>query len=957
MLKMKNKYIIGGCILLIISLLNTAGLCAQEKKDSLVNVAFGTIAKKDVLGAISTVNASDLTEKKYSTYSLDGLQSFVGGYTGNIWGQSPLILVDGSPRNANDVRLTEVESISVLKDASAIVLYGSKAAKGVVLITTKRGRIQPLTIDVRANTGIFVPKRYPNYLNAADYMTLYNEASRNDGIAERYSQEQIYNTAAGTNPFRYPDINFFSSDYLRKVYNRTDLTGEIHGGTERARYYTNFGMAYNNSLMNYGYQKKNNDWRFNVRANVDMNLTEWLTASTRAAVVISDNYSGRGNFWGTSATLRPNWFAPLLPVDMLDPHNETLKSFVETSSHLIDGKYLLGGTTTDQTNAFSDMLAAGYIKNKNRTFQFDLNMGADLASLLQGLTFKTAFSLDYRNYYNEAYKVDYAVYQPYWSNTNGEDMIYRLDKINVDKSSTSEYIGEANYAQTITMSGQFNYDRTFGSSHNVTAALLGWGYQIQSSADENHGNSSYHRTSNLNLGLQAGYNYNHTYYIDLSTALIHSAQLPEGNRNAISPSATLGWRISENDFFRNNVAFVDNLKLTTSYSVLNQDLDITWTIDGDVVNYYLYKGYFDNRGGWYQWRDGAAGGWTTGSKRGDNPNLTFIQRKEFRVGLDAALFNNLLSVNANYFRQNTDGGLTQGSATLFPSFFSDWDFSFLPYLNYNKDRRTGVDFSVNLNKKIGEIQTSLGFSGMYFSSKAIRRDEVYQDEYQYRVGKPLDAYWGYISEGLFMDEADIENHARQTFGEVKPGDIKYKDVNGDGLIDSRDQVNLGHNGWAVSPFSYGLNLTLKWKNFTLFAMGTGNSGAIGFKNNSYYWIRGNSKYSDVVLDRTTIEKNSADKWVVSKVGAYPRLTTTDNSNNFQNSTFWMYKTKRFDLNRVQLTYDFSDRLPVNSIINGLNVYVSGESLLTISEERKLMETNIGSAPQNRHFNVGLKASF
>src|SRR5690606_25313616 len=117
-----------------------------------------------------------------------------------------------------------------------------------------------------------------------------------------------------------------------------------------------------------------------------------------------------------------------------------------------------------------------------------------------------------------------------------------------------------------------------------------------------------------------------------------------------------------------------------------------------------------------------------------------------------------------------------------------------------------------------------------------------QDEYQYRSGKPLDSYWGYISEGLFMDEADIESHARQTFGEVKPGDIKYKDINGDGLIDSRDQVDLGHNGWAVPPFTYGLNLTLKWKNLTLFAMGTGNSGAIGFKNTGYYWIRGNSKY-------------------------------------------------------------------------------------------------------------------
>lgn len=940
----KNIYYLFSLILL----LNFGNVYAQEEKDSLVNVAFGTVAKKDLLGAVSTVSVSDLLKKSYSSYSLDGIRSFVGGYTGNIWGQSPLILVDGIPRNAGDIHPSEIESISVLKDASAVVLYGSKAAKGAVLITTKRGKVKPLSIDIRANTGLYFPKRYPNYLNAADYMTLYNEACRNDGITERYDKALIYNTAMGTNPYRYPDIDYFDSEYLKKTYNKSDLIGEVSGGNERARYYSNFGLSYNNSLMKFGEQKKNNDFRFNVRANVDVNLTDFLTASASAVAIFSDKYTGRGDFWGSSATLRPNWFSPLIPISMFDPYNVSLKAVVESSEksqRVIDGKYLLGGTSTDLTNAFADMLVAGYIKNKNRKFMFDVNVGADLGSILKGLTFKTVYSVDYSNAYSEAYRVDYAVYQPTWSNLNGKDMIIGLTKYNQDTHSTNEYVGDSSFEQTMSFSAQFNYNQTFGQHHNVSASLIGWGYQTQISRDADHEGSSYHRPSNVNLGLQAAYNYRHRYYFDFSAAEVHSAKLPKGHRDAFSPTVSLGWRISDEDFFKDNISFVDNLKLTASYANLHQDIDI---IDGST-EYYMYKGYYDDAGGWYQWLDNVAGGWTTASKRGNNPNLTFIQRKEFRTGLEASLLDKLITLDVNYFLQNTNGGLARGSNTIYPSYYSSWDFSFLPYVNYNKDRRSGIDFSVNLDKKVGQVEGSIGFCGMYFSSKVIRRDEVYEDAYQYRVGKPLDSYWGYISEGFFQDQADIDNHARQTFGDVKPGDIKYKDVNEDGVIDSRDQVNLGHNGWAVSPFTYGLNLTLKWNNFTFFVMGTGNSGAIGFKNSSYYWIRGDSKYSDVVLGRWTEE--------TKHTATYPRLTTTTNSNNFQNSTFWMYETDRFDLSKIQLTYDFNDKIFKNSFIHGLSVYFGGENLLTISNERKLMETNVGAAPQCRFFNLGLKASF
>ncbi len=264
-------------------------------------------------------------------------------------------------------------------------------------------------------------------------MTLYNEACRNDGLSEKYNTSDIYNTAMGANPYRYPNIDFYSSDYLRKAYYNADMTGEVYGGNERTHYYLNFGMDYSNDLLKYGESKNAYNMRFNVRGNVDMTLASWLKATTNAAIVYTNQYAGRGNFWGVASTLRPNWFAPLLPIDMMDTNVSQIQEYIANSNHLIDGKYLLGGTSSDMTNPFADLLAAGYVKEKARMFMFDVSLAADLGSLLKGLTFKTSYSVDYTSYYSEAFKETYAVYEPTWAQVNGKDMIVALKKHNEDK--------------------------------------------------------------------------------------------------------------------------------------------------------------------------------------------------------------------------------------------------------------------------------------------------------------------------------------------------------------------------------------------------------------------------------------------------------------------------------------------------------------------------------------------
>lgn len=928
----------------------SCGIMAQQLADTAkVNVAFGTVEKQDVLGGISAVDITELMKKDNMASANDGLQSLIGGYNGNTWGQSPLVLVDGMPREIGKVDPTQIEQVTVLKSASAVMLYGSRAAKGAILITTKRGEAKPMTIDMRVNTGFFVPKSYPQYLNAAEYMTLYNEACVNDGLKPKYSDNVIYNTAAGTNPARYPDLKFYNSDNLRKAYNKTELVGEITGGTERARYYANFGARYNNGLVKAGEHKNDNNWRFNVNANVDVKITDWLSASTSAGVIIEDAYTGRGDFWGTASSLRPNWFNPLLPIDQMDMNNKDIATMVENANWLIDGKYLPGGLSTNTTSFWGDSEIAGYVRDKYRDFMFQVAVRADLGMITKGLSFRAAFDIDYWDYYSEGFSNTYATYEPLWANMNGKDMIVGLTKYNNDKQASQEFVGSSSDSQTMMFSAQFDYKRTFAKQHNIAATLVGWGWQKQSCKDESHDTDAavrlrnlYHRTSNVNLGLNVDYNFARKYYVQLGGSIVHSAKLAEGHRQALSHSFGAGWRLSKEKFMQ-NIDWVDDLKISAAYTLLNQDIDLQ--------DYYMYKGYYDPKGIWYQWCDNSQGGFSTSQTRGDNENLEMIKRKEWRIGLAGRLFKGLVDFDINLFTQDTNGLITNGANTSFPSWFNSIG-SFLPNMNYNRDRRQGIDYTVNFNKKVGQVEAQLGFTGMLYKDKAVLRDENNgENTYLNGAGQSLSSVWGYTCLGYFTD-ADFDSNGKllesipaHTFSEVKPGDLKYKDINNDGVIDGKDVTVLGN--WSPS-YIYGVNLTLKWKDFTFFARGVGQAGAIGTKSGDYWWPRAEVKYSEVALGRWTPETAST--------ATYPRLTTTGNSNNFRTSNYWQYSTNKFSLDKVQITYDMPDSWFEGKVVKDISVYVSGSNLITIAPNRKIMETTTGF-PYTRFYNIGATLKF
>ncbi len=903
-----------------------------------VHVAFREVEKDDLLGGVSVVDVKELTKKNFTTYSMDNMQGYVGGWNGaSLWGYSDaLILVDGVPRSANNVKTDEIETITFMKGAQAVVLYGSKGANGVVLITTKRGQRGDMRINVRANTGWDVAKSFPTYLSAAEYMTYYNKARQNDGLGDLYSATDIYNYGSGLNPYRYPDVNFYSGEYIGKVKNTTNATAEIEGGGKFATYYANIGYERAGDYFKFGEAADNFTQRLNVRGNVDMRLNDDISAYVNTTASFYDSRSANGgSYWEAAASFRPNRVAPLIPTSLIDPNASSVWEMLGSSENIFNGCFL-GGTQNDMTNMFGNYYAAGNAKYTSRNFTFDVGLDFSLDKLVKGLSFHTMFAVDYATSYTTSYNNSYATYSPIWSSYGGKEVIVGLEKFGLDERTATQNISGSADTQTINFNAHFDYARTFGGVHNVSAMLLANGYQQTVSGE-------YHRTSNANLGLNLSYDYAKKYFATFGMAAIHSAKLAEGHREALSPSMTLGWNISKEKFMEGSI--FNDLMLSASLSQLNTDFGID--------EYYMYSGsYTQNSSAWWGWRDGISLNPAI-VNRGANENLTFLKRKEFSVNLRASMLDNRLTADLSWFTSTLNGKVIRPT-NMYPNYmFTYWpEASFIPYVNYDNDKRNGFDISVNYKEKFGEVEFMAGANFTYYNTEATKRDDSsFSDTYQYRQGKPLDAIWGYECIGYFTSPEDVLNSPSQAAlsGNIKKGDLKYKDQNNDGIIDTKDQIYLGKGGWYGSPYTIGVNLSAKWKGFTLFVLATGGWGGKGVKNNSYYWISGENKYSEVVRGAWTEE--------TAATATYPRLTTQDGANNNTTSTYWLYSTDALRLSKVQLTYDFANNLFQNTWIKGVSAYISGSNLLTIAPERKILEMNVGSAPQTRFYNMGVKMTF
>ena len=950
-----------------------------------VHVAFRDKDADQLLGGISYVDMEELSKKDYTQSSLEDLMGLVGGWNGNnLWGMDndrldtndnsnlPLVIIDGVKRPSNNVLPSEIEQVTFLKGAQAVILYGSKAAKGVILITTKRGKVDGLQITANANTGWHVAKEFPEYLGSAEYITLYREALTNDGIAipDKYSIQNIYNYASGKNPYRYPNVNYYSDEYIRKAYNRSEGTLEIQGGGSRANFYTNINYYRFEDLLNFGPAQDNYTDRFSVRGNVDLVVNKVIKGYVNASATFYNANKNKGNFWSEAASMRPNYpenAAPLIDINMVDPNATKALATLGKSLNLLDGRYFPGGTKTTQTNAIADCYFGGKTTGVSRQFQFDAGIDYNMNKFVKGLSFKTLFSIDYAASYNLSYNNKYAVFIPTWSNYNGEDVIAGLTQQNDEVVTGTMTMSDSKYRQTISWNGHFDYDHTFAGKHHVTGMLLANMFTTTSSGE-------YHRYANANLGLQAGYDYMGRYFADISLAGVHSARLAEGHREAISHSFTLGWNLAKENFMKGS--FVDDLLISASYSNLSEDADIYM----GSKYYYLYEATWTNNGSSFSWNEGASSTNFTVSTQGANPDLDFVHRKELSFTLRGSFFNKLISTELTYFNTDMDGFIIQ-NPTMFPSHLSGVlsGNSFKSAINNNIQNRKGLDFSVTVQKQLGKVHAQLGVVGTYLTTEWKKYDEIIDPAapHKYTEGQTLDAIWGYRCLGYYTEEdfdynketgkytlkAGLPKSTLSGNSYLQPGDLKYEDIAGDpntggpdGKIDNKDMVVLGKSGSYGAPLTLGVNLTLKYKNWTLFVLGNGQFGANGLMNNTYYFMSGDDKYSVNVRDHAYVLFNAdGDPYLANPNASHPRLTTMATANK-EASTFWLYSTDRFDLRKVQLTYDFPKEMFDGKIVKALSIYVNGNDLLTFSKHRKMMETNVGYAPQTRFYNLGVKVT-
>jgi TonB-linked SusC/RagA family outer membrane protein len=901
-----------------------------------VNLPFGQLHKRQIPGSVTTIDPWEILNYDQQGSISGAIYGRVPGFFGSSNNRglgSPLIVVDGVPRPASELNLQQVGQITVLKDLSSAMLYGGQGNNGIIYVTTRRGAPLKKSMRFTATTGISKPISYPNFLNSADYMTLYNEALANDGLPAKYTQAQIDNTASGADPIHYPDQSYYNSTYLKNFSNWDNVVGEASGGNEVAQYYLNLGWNRSTGLLKVGNGDKEKTDRLSMRGNVNYQLTDAIRVRFDGSAIFNIGYvprytSGGSNlsinattgqpqwgtnptdFWAYTTTYTPDIFPVLIPSSLIKDKAQL------AAAKLVNGSYVLGGTSSYLTNIYGDLTFNGLRQNNSRLIEISSGLDFDLSSITPGLKASVYGSFDMFSFFMVDIANTYAIYKPnYAANPAPNDTITSFTKSNSDIKVTDQTVSDVTFYRRTGAYGTIDYHRIFGDQEITVNALA---YR-----DQYFTESVLQPTKHLHFGLRANYILKKKYIAELTGVLAGSVKLFETDKYAFSPGIGLGWVVSEESFLQDN-SLINYLKLRANFAISNTDESLS--------NYYLGRDLYSSSGSYgYNQGTNSNNGYVINS---GNPNVTFEKRMNFNAGLDALLLDSKLAAEASYFYYKSYDVITRRLNVL-PVFFTG-----LPYENFGASQNQGVEIGLNYTEKVGDLQVRIGTEFVYSVPKALIVDELnYNEAYRKLTGKPSDAIFGLVAEGLFKDQADINASPFQTFGTVKPGDIKYKDLNGDGLINDLDQKMIGNSSARVE---YGLNLGLKYKGFEFFALGTGQVGQKRTFTNSYYWVYGTRKYSDVVLNRWTPG--------TAATATYPELTTLSNANNFRTSTFWLYDYNWFTLSTAQLTYT----LPIK--IGGTaetRIFVRGGNLFMISKLKDKAQLNIGSTPQTRSVSIGL----
>ncbi|MCA6029847.1 TonB-dependent receptor [Bacteroides thetaiotaomicron] len=910
---------------------------AASSLDEVVITGTGVQKKLTVTGAITTVNVSDLTHTANGNV-VNALAGNVAGVlamqtsgqpgrnTSEFWirgistfgaSTSALVLVDGFERDLDDVNIEDIESFSVLKDASATAIYGSRGANGVVLITTKHGKAGKINIDAKVETSYNTRTITPKFVDGYTYATMMNEARITRNQEPIYQQDELDLLRMGLDPDLYPNVDW--TDLLLKDGAMTYRANvNMNGGGSTARYFVSLsylkedGMYKTDETLrkDYNTNANANTWNYRLNTDIDITKTTLLKVGVSGSLKKYNEPGLSGDVWKSLMYQNPI----SVPV-------------------MYSNGYVPAYGTGDRTNPWVLATQTGYKEHWENTIQSNLTLEQKLDFITQGLKFVGRFGFDTWNKNNidrikwpEQYKAQR------FRDENGNLVFDRVTEEQKMKQTSS---AEGNRNEIF--EAELHYDRGF-KEHHVGGLLkfnqdskvftVGTGEDIKKGIARRH----------LGLAGRVSYNWNYRYFADFNFGYNGSENFADGHRFGFFPAVSAAWNVAEEPIIKKNLKWMNMFKIRYSFGKVGNDV---LKIGDDEYRFpYLYT---IGDGSGYTWADYNYNNSYSGKRYTDLASnyATWEIATKQDLGVDLALFNDKFTATIDYFHEQRDGIWMERK--YLPSIVG---LGSNPRANVGKVLSEGFDGNFAFREKINKVDITVRGNITYSQNTILEKDEEnnvypYQMERDYRVNQAK----GLIALGLFKDYDDIRNSPKQEFGTVQPGDIKYKDVNGDGVVNDGDKVAIGATTKPNMIYGFGISASWKGLDVNVHFQGAGKTsffieGATVHAFSAGEW--GNI-LSDVANSNRWIDHEISGTMATENPNAsYPRLSYGGNSNNYRQSTFWLRNGSYLRLKTLELGYSIPKPL-VNKIrFNNIRLFLRGSNLLTFSSF-KLWDPELGSS--------------
>lgn len=937
----------------------------QPSSSSVLNevVITGTGAQKKATlsGAVSTVNVSDLKKSGGASNSIvNALAGNVAGIiamqtsgepgnnTSDFWvrgistfgaSSGALVLVDGFERSLNEVNVEDIESFSVLKDASATAIYGSKGANGVVLITTKKGKAGKVNINVKVEASYNTRTRTPEFVDGVTYAQMLNEARVTRNLEPYYTPSELEILEKGLDPDLLPNVDW--QDLILKdgaMNTRANL--DISGGGSIARYFISGsflneeGMYNTDESLRKDYNTNSNNKLWNYRMNSDIDITK----TTLLRVGISGSLKKR-NSPGRSGDI---WYS--------------LVGYTPVSSPVIysDGKIPAYGVG-NQTNPWVLATQTGYNEEWENKIQTNVTLEQKLDFITKGLYFVGRFGYDTNNKTrNERIKWPEQWKAERHRDSNGQLVMKRITEESLlAMSSGSEGDRFEN------LEAELHYDRTFAEKHQIGATLKYSQNQKNFTVGIEKDMAKGIARRNQGLAGRVTYSYAYKYFFDFNFGYTGTENLARGHQFGFFPAASAGWNIAEEKWVKNHFKWLEMFKIRYSYGEVGNDNM------GDNVRFpYLYTINGEGAGG-YDFAD------LNNSYHFDglhyqtvaSNQLTWEVAKKHDLGIDLSLWNGKFTLTADIYQDTREQIYMQRQHlnSLVGLWYNDGKKN-APWANVGKMRSRGLDGNFMLRHKVGQVDFTLRGNMTYTHNEVLEHDEanVYYP-YKQIEGFRWNQTRGLIALGLFKDYDDIRHSPVQTWGTVMPGDIKYKDVNGDGVINDDDEVPIGST--STPNIIYGVGLSANWKGLDINVHFQGSGESSYMLNGSAVYAFSNGLWGNVLTDmakpgnRWISKEISGDPATENPYAKYPRLSYGGNGNNYRNSSYWMRNGSYLRFKTLEIGYTLPKSWTNKVHFGDVRIYFLGNNL-AVWDSLKLWDPELASGdgmkyPLSKSYTLGI----